>query len=861
MLLRSRGVLPLAAILAAVSLISACDGGSRARPLKQVESIVIPEADTTTRTNFNIDDPTLNVPATFPVSDLDLLTLVWSDEFNGTQLDPEVWFFESGDGSQYGIPGWGNNERQWYLPDNAQLEDGKLKITARRESVGDFGYTSARINTRDRFAFKYGRIEASIKLPSGQGLWPAFWMLAQDSPYGDWPASGEIDIMEAVNLDGFPGPGGIGGDNEIFGTLHYGGGNLGRIIASTTYVPSTDVTADFHTYALEWDEFEIRWYYDGILYAVENTWRSSAAPYPAPFDQPFYILLNLAVGGNFPGSPDGSTPFPATMEVDWVRVYSGEDNVVPPPDRDHGPGTAGVFTETTTESTIPVIRYINSIDFSGNNTVANPNSTAIPAFEGNVSLSIDYQNTGSTYGGVVLDFGGVDLSAYDTLNFTIDTSGIAGFADMTIQIEPPGAGAAGTNVPLSNYTPVATSGNWRTYAIPLADFTATNFADADNLGFWNPRDGSDVLVFGTLYVDDVYFSTEGDSGGGDHGPGTAGVFTETTTESTITVTSITNSIDFSGNNTVPDPMATPAFEGDVSLSIDYQNSGATYGGVVLNFGGVDLTAYDTLNFTIDTSGIAGFLDMTIQIEPPGAGAAGTNVLLSGYTPVATSGSWETYAIPLADFTATDFSAVANLGFWNPFGALGLVFGKLYVDDIYFSTEGDGGGGEGNLAANGGFETGDFTGWEQFAGGGVQVVTGVNPSSGSFAANLSIPVLGAGGVAVDNLIKNANRGAGNLTPGAPVTVAFDMRGSLSGAGGVVFAELFSELAGEGVSKAEILGGGPLAPADAWTPYVFNTTLGPDVAGGVTLQLKAGCGPVEGCGADVYFDNVSIVVTND
>jgi hypothetical protein len=120
------------------------------------------------------------------------------------------------------------------------------------------------------------------------------------------------------------------------------------------------------------------------------------------------------------------------------------------------------------------------------------------------------------------------------------------------------------------------------------------------------------------------------------------------------------------------------------------------------------------------------------------------------------------------------------------------------------------------------------------------------------------VIGAGGVGVDNLIKNANLEAGNLTPGSAVTVSFDMRGSLSGAGGVVFAELFSELDGGGVSKAEILSGGPLAPADVWTPYSFDTTLGPDVAGGVTLQLKVGCGAVEGCGADVYFDNVSIVV---
>jgi beta-glucanase (GH16 family) len=679
MMLRSRRMHRFVIPLAIAMLATACTEGDREQPLSRVDPVVIPPADTTTRVNVNIDDPTLEIPTTFQVDDGDLLTLVWSDEFNGAQLDPEVWFFETGDGSEYGIPGWGNNELQWYLPDNARLEGGKLIIAAKRETVDGFGFTSARINTRDRFAFKYGRIEASIKLPSGQGLWPAFWMLPQDSPYGTWPSSGEIDILEAVNLDGFPGPGGFGGGNEIFGTLHFGGGALGRIIDGELYTPSTDVTEDFHTYALEWDEFEIRWYYDGILWAVKNAWVSDAAPYPAPFDQPFHILLNLAIGGDFPGQPDGSTPFPAEMEVDWVRVYSGEEPppIVTPP-ADHGPGTGGVYTETITESTITVTGITNSVIYNGNNTVADPNSVAIPAFEGDVSLEIDYQDSGSTYGGAILEFGGVDLTAYDTLNFTIDTSGMAGFADLTIQIEPPGQGAAGTNVSLSSYDPVSTSGNWATYAIPLGDFTVTDFAAATNLGFWNPRDAGGALTFGTLYVDDVYFSTEGSGGGG------------------------------------------------------------------------------------------------------------------------------------------------------------------------------------NIAVNGGFETGDFTGWEQFPGGGVQTVTNVNPSSGTYAANLNIPVIGAGGLAIDNLIKNANLEAGNLAPNAAVTVSFDMRGSLAGAGGVVFAELFSELAGGGTSKAEILSGGSLTPADAWAPYSFNTTLGPDVAGGVTLQLKVGCGPVEGCGADVYFDNVSIVI---
>ncbi|MCJ7591610.1 MAG: glycoside hydrolase family 16 protein, partial [Woeseiaceae bacterium] len=317
--------------LAAILLVSACSDGDRKAPLSGVEAIDIPVADVNNQSNQNISNPTLTIPATFQVSDGDLLTLVWSDEFDGATLNPEVWFYESGDGTQYGIPfpSWGNNELEYYLPDNVQLANGVLEITARRESAAGYNYTSGRINTQDRFAFKYGRIEASIKFPSGQGLWPAFWMLSQDSPYGVWAQTGEIDIVEAINLDGT-------GGNEIFSSVHFGGDASinANTSTETRYTPSFDVTEDYHTYAFEWDEFEMRWYVDGTLTKVENSWFSTGpgAVYPAPFDQPFHILFNLAVGGEFPGSPNGSTPFPATLAVDWIRVYSGEAPVVEPAD-------------------------------------------------------------------------------------------------------------------------------------------------------------------------------------------------------------------------------------------------------------------------------------------------------------------------------------------------------------------------------------------------------------------------------------------------------------------------------------------------------------------------------------------------
>ena len=297
--------------------LSACGGGGGNGGQSTANPPPAPPPAPPPTGNINIDNPTLTVANNNDVSPGDTLTLVWNDEFDGAQLDPEVWFFETGDGSQYGIPGWGNNELQWYLPDSAQLENGMLVITARQEIQSGKDYTSARINTRDRFAFKYGRIEARIRLPGGQGLWPAFWLLPQDSAYGGWAASGEIVIMEAVNL-------GAAGGNTVHGTLHYGGEWPNNVFTGDSYVVPTDARTEFHEYALEWDATEMRWYVDGVLYAMQNNWFSTSAPYPAPFDQPFYILLNAAVGGNFPGAPNAGTEFPVTMEVDYVRVYSGE---------------------------------------------------------------------------------------------------------------------------------------------------------------------------------------------------------------------------------------------------------------------------------------------------------------------------------------------------------------------------------------------------------------------------------------------------------------------------------------------------------------------------------------------------------
>ncbi|CAM2006425.1 Carbohydrate-binding protein [Acanthopleuribacter pedis] len=240
--------------------------------------------------------------------------LVWQDEFDGPQIDTSKWDFEVNGA------GGGNNELQYYTdrPQNAHIQDGKLVIQALAETYtgadGTRQYTSARLRTLNKGDWRYGKFEIRARLPRGQGMWPAIWMLPTDWVYGGWAASGEIDIMEAVNV------GGRGG-NRIYGTLHYGGPWPQNVHTGNNITPAKDVSEHFHVYTVEWEEGEIRWYLDGEHYATQTEWWSSAAPYPAPFDRRFHMILNVAVGGTWPGSPDGSTQFPQRMEVDYVRVF------------------------------------------------------------------------------------------------------------------------------------------------------------------------------------------------------------------------------------------------------------------------------------------------------------------------------------------------------------------------------------------------------------------------------------------------------------------------------------------------------------------------------------------------------------
>jgi len=235
--------------------------------------------------------------------------LVWADEFEGTELDTSAWSYQIGNGCP-SLCGWGNDEQQWYQPDNLEVSGGTMKITARQQTVGTNPYTSTRIRTFDKVHWTTGRFEARMKMPAGQGLWPAFWMLPEESHYGTWPMSGEIDIMEMIGSQ----------PATTYGTIHYGPAfPANQYTGNTTTLPSGILADDFHEFAVEWEAEELRWYMDGVLYHTMRP--EDLAPYPWRFNRDFYLILNVAVGGFFPGYPDASTVFPQVLEVDYVRVY------------------------------------------------------------------------------------------------------------------------------------------------------------------------------------------------------------------------------------------------------------------------------------------------------------------------------------------------------------------------------------------------------------------------------------------------------------------------------------------------------------------------------------------------------------
>lgn len=292
--------------------------------------------------------PALLIALPAPAQDM---RLAWSDEFDQPAIDPAKWSFD------VDCWGGGNDERQCYTDSqqNARIVDGRLVITALRqratgpalpsthpEKAADpdakatRSFTSARLTTRGKAAWRYGRIEVRVRLPQGQGTWPAIWMLPEGNTYGGWAASGEIDILEAVNL-GVPCaicPGGK--ENTILGTLHFGG-VWPKNAHKGDETPAPEALEGFHTYSIDWEPDRMVWRIDGRTFAertVGDWWSAGSASPGAPFDQPFHLIVNLAIGGKLAETRGiggvSARDFPKRLEIDWVRVWQKVDDPARP---------------------------------------------------------------------------------------------------------------------------------------------------------------------------------------------------------------------------------------------------------------------------------------------------------------------------------------------------------------------------------------------------------------------------------------------------------------------------------------------------------------------------------------------------
>lgn len=296
----------ICALISAFTMLTACTS-------KEDTSSSSSKAEVSSKTESSSVTDSTTDSSTDEIPQLDGYALLWNDEFNGNALDETIWNYEPHE------PGWTNEELQEYTTstDNVFVRDGSLIIKAiKTEKDGSDYYTSGKVTSQNKKDFTYGKVVARAKVPEGQGLWPAIWMMPKDEGfYGQWPKCGEIDIMEVL----------CSNTKTAYGTIHYGEPHAEQ--QGIYNLESGSFSEDFHEFSVEWEPGEMRFYIDGNLYHTVNDWFTAVKdeeekPYPAPFNQPFFVQMNLAVGGTWPGNPDETTDFDkAEFEIDYVRVY------------------------------------------------------------------------------------------------------------------------------------------------------------------------------------------------------------------------------------------------------------------------------------------------------------------------------------------------------------------------------------------------------------------------------------------------------------------------------------------------------------------------------------------------------------
>lgn len=296
----------ICALISAFTMLTACTS-------KEDSSSSSSKAEVSSKTESSSVTDSTTDSSTDEIPQLDGYDLLWNDEFNGNALDETIWNYEPHE------PGWTNEELQEYTTstDNVFVRDGSLIIKAiKTEKDGSDYYTSGKVTSQNKKDFTYGKVVARAKVPEGQGLWPAIWMMPKDEGfYGQWPKCGEIDIMEVL----------CSNTKTAYGTIHYGEPHAEQ--QGIYNLESGSFSEDFHEFSVEWEPGKMRFYIDGNLYHTVNDWFTAVKdeeekPYPAPFNQPFFVQMNLAVGGTWPGNPDETTDFDkAEFEIDYVRVY------------------------------------------------------------------------------------------------------------------------------------------------------------------------------------------------------------------------------------------------------------------------------------------------------------------------------------------------------------------------------------------------------------------------------------------------------------------------------------------------------------------------------------------------------------
>lgn len=423
-------------------------------------------------------------------------SLVWQDEFNQAAINSDKWIYEVGNGTDYGLPaGWGNNEKQIYTDseDNSYIEKdnevSSLIITAREDGTG--GYTSAKLVTKELLSMRFGRIDIRAKMPEGQGLLPAIWMLGDNIDLIGWPGCGEIDIAEVLGHE----------PSTLYSTLHFTNSEKKHEeIQNIHELSSGSFSNDYHIFSLDWSPEFLTFRLDDIQLnqvPIDDDMKE--------FLRSFYLILNVAVGGYWPGEPDNTTVFPQSMAVDYVRVFS-KDDLAPsePPVLDYDAETVGQYIDpnlahSAIREGFTDLGNLSVVAYGGG---GEPEiATSETAIDGSLSLSFAYP--GGNWGGAYIELSDAkDMSSYSYLKFSLNKP--ATFVNAEIKLESSGTNAV---VFLEDYAGTDVANGFVEYTISLSDFTGLDVtALTIPFSIWNPQDANQNFVNATVLIDNIYFS-------------------------------------------------------------------------------------------------------------------------------------------------------------------------------------------------------------------------------------------------------------------------------------------------------------------------------------------------------------------